>query len=444
MTNRGSVVWDWGLAGGVAVIQLAIGWVLDLRQPGADPLDALGTALLIAGPVALVLRRFHPLPVMYTVFAVAIAYPLLGHHYLPALAAPAAAFLSATAAPRAQTYPAVPVAYLLMVWPLPWLLGREPDGWQALGALGWAVALVGAAEMLRLRRALDRTVQQRDDAAAFESIAARERESAAERLALAEELHGVVVHSLSTINKQSALALDLSDRKPQQAVTALAAVKTTSRAALEDAQALLHTLRTTGARPEDPEEPDAEHRHDDRLLGGLRTAGFLGRPPRERRQEPAEPQRPKPAPKPDEPSLDDLDGLVQRARAAGVAVTYRVLGTATPLPAAIDAVGARIVQESLRNVQQHAPGAEATVTLRYAADSIDITVDNARPVTPPARTQGARTGGDGIIGMRERAHELGGALTAGPRPSGGFRVAARLPSQARLAAVPGPEKPAEN
>ncbi|MEV0357310.1 histidine kinase [Nocardia sp. NPDC050697] len=437
-TNRGSVVWDWGLAGGVAVLQLALGFALDLREVATDPLDALGTALLIAGPVALVLRRYHPLPVLYVVFAVAIAYPLLGHHYLPALAAPAAAFLTAAAvAPPRYTYPAIPVAYLCMIWPLPALLGREPDGWQALGALGWAVALAGTAELLRQRTELARYAQRLEEAEPWEGIAQRERESAAERLALAEELHGVVVHSLSAINKQSGLALELAERKPQQVVVALAAVKTASRAALEDAQELLSSLRRTGVRVEEPEAGDDRPPRDEGLLG--RTAGFLARPPREPRREAAEVVAPKPAPKPDAPSLDDLDGIMQRARSSGVAVTYRVIGSAAPLPAAIDAVGAGIVVESLRNVQRHAPGAEATVTLRYAVDSVDITVDNSRPAAPPPRTPGPR-GGDGIIGMRERAHELGGALTAGPRPSGGFRVAARLPAQTRLAAVPGPKK----
>lgn len=430
------MVWDWGLAGGVALLQLALGFALDLRQVATDPLDALGTALLIAGPVALVLRRYHPLPVLYVVFAVAVAYPLLGHGYLPALAAPAAAFLTAAAAaPPRATYPVLPVAYLCMVWPLPALLGREPDGWQALGALGWVVALAGAAELLRQRGELVRYAQRLEEAEPWEGIAQRERESAAERLAIAEELHGVVVHSLSAINKQSGLALELADRKPQQVVVALAAVKTASRAALEDAQELLSSLRRTGVRAEDAEPEVEVPVRDEGLLGRL------VRPQKEgRRGDDGEVAAvPRPAPKPDAPSLDDLDGIMQRARSSGVAVTYRVLGSAAPLPAAIDAVGAGIVVESLRNVQRHAPGAEATVTLRYAADSVDITVDNTRPAAPPPRTPGPR-GGDGIIGMRERAHELGGALTAGPRPSGGFRVAARLPAQTRLAAVPGPAK----
>ncbi|WP_369009327.1 ATP-binding protein, partial [Nocardia barduliensis] len=135
-----------------------------------------------------------------------------------------------------------------------------------------------------------------------------------------------------------------------------------------------------------------------------------------------------PAPRaPAAPGIGDLDELLQRPRTAGLTVNTRVIGTPQQLPSVIDVAAARIVQESLTNVLRHAPGAEATVTVRYTADSVDITVDNTRPTSATARS--GTSGGNGIIGMRERTHALGGALTAGPRPSGGFRVAARLPTQ---------------
>jgi signal transduction histidine kinase len=48
-------------------------------------------------------------------------------------------------------------------------------------------------------------------------------------------------------------------------------------------------------------------------------------------------------------------------------------------------------------------------------------------VTDDGRGGTAEGTGYGITGMRERAGLLGGQLSAGPRPEGGFAVAARLP-----------------
>ncbi|WP_342216904.1 sensor histidine kinase, partial [Nocardia brasiliensis] len=164
-----------------------------------------------------------------------------------------------------------------------------------------------------------------------------------------------------------------------------------------------------------------------------RNSGGAGRVPADEhetggagRESAADAPRPA-APRAPAPSIGDLDALLQRARAAGLAVDTKIIGTPQQLPSVIDVAGARIIQESLTNVVRHAPGAQASVTVRYAAQSVDITVDNSRPAA--ATPKSGPGGGNGILGMRERTHALGGALTAGPRPSGGFRVAARLPLQ---------------
>ncbi|WP_280506612.1 sensor histidine kinase [Nocardia farcinica] len=101
------------------------------------------------------------------------------------------------------------------------------------------------------------------------------------------------------------------------------------------------------------------------------------------------------------------------------------------MPSVIDVAAARIVREALTNVVRHAPGAAAQVCVRYDPASVEITVDNTRPLRTAARSGG----GSGIAGMRERAHALGGTVTAGPRPDGGFRVAALLPVAPRETAA---------
>jgi signal transduction histidine kinase len=123
-----------------------------------------------------------------------------------------------------------------------------------------------------------------------------------------------------------------------------------------------------------------------------------------------------------QPGLHHLDDLVARVRDAGVAVDLTVEGTHDePLPDGVDLSAYRIVQEALTNVLKHSGTARATVIVRYLPDRLDLEIcDDGRGA---ARTNG----GHGLVGMRERVDLLGGQLTTGNRPGGGFAVSARLP-----------------
>ena len=94
----------------------------------------------------------------------------------------------------------------------------------------------------------------------------------------------------------------------------------------------------------------------------------------------------------------------------------------------MDVAAYRIVQEALTNSARHSGGSTATVRVRFSGDDVVVQVDDEGTGGGPAvRTPGDGSGGNGIAGMTERAHALGGSLQAGPRPGGGFRVQARLP-----------------
>jgi signal transduction histidine kinase len=109
-------------------------------------------------------------------------------------------------------------------------------------------------------------------------------------------------------------------------------------------------------------------------------------------------------------------------QATGLEVRTPVEGVPRPLPAGTDLAAFRIVQKSLTNVTRHAgPAASATVLVRYGRQGLTVQVDD------DGRGPGASAPGNGIRGMRERVAALGGELTAGPRPGGGFRVEAHLP-----------------
>jgi signal transduction histidine kinase len=156
-----------------------------------------------------------------------------------------------------------------------------------------------------------------------------------------------------------------------------------------------------------------------------------------------------------QPTLADLDTLLERVRRAGLTAVLTESGTRPALPPGAQLAIYRIVQESLTNTLKHASAASARVFLRYdpGVTEIEITDDGragsavagAAPGTPrpgygtgsPVPGPGGASGGHGIAGMTERAAVFGGTLTAAPRPGGGWRVHARLrPGPARHQPTP--------
>jgi signal transduction histidine kinase len=208
------------------------------------------------------------------------------------------------------------------------------------------------------------------------------RAVAEERLRLARELHDVVAHAMSVIAVQSGVGAHVADSRPEEVGKALAAIEATSRAALTELRRLLGVLRQDS-------EPRAS-------LAPV-------------------------------PGLANLEGLLAEVAKAGLAVKLRVEGRPAPLPTGLDLSAYRIVQEALTNVVKHAGPARAQVTIRYRDHEVAVEVtDDGRGVGAVAG-DGRRGTGHGLIGMRERVQAFGGDLEVGPRPGGGFRVAARLP-----------------
>ena len=132
------------------------------------------------------------------------------------------------------------------------------------------------------------------------------------------------------------------------------------------------------------------------------------------------------------PQLADLPVLIEGARQAGVPVELSAPAL-DQVPAGVGVCAYRIVQESLSNAGRHAPGAMVTVSVGHDVGAVVLRVANgpALPAAPPGPpANGHRTGhspGHGLAGMRERVALLGGSLTAGPSPDGGFVVSAVLP-----------------
>jgi signal transduction histidine kinase len=198
-----------------------------------------------------------------------------------------------------------------------------------------------------------------------------------ERARIARELHDIIAHSVSVMVVQAGAAEQVVERDPGQAATALRAIGTTGRDALIDLRRLLGLLRR------------------DEMPAAL-------------------------APR---PGLADLPALADQVRAAGLPVSVSVPSDAVTLPAGVDLTAFRVIQEALTNSLKHAGEASAAVTVRYAPEALEITVSD----TGAGVASVAGEPGHGLAGMRERVSLYGGQLDAGPAPSGGFRVSARLP-----------------
>jgi signal transduction histidine kinase len=202
----------------------------------------------------------------------------------------------------------------------------------------------------------------------------------AERLRIARELHDIVAHSIGIIAIQAGSGRSVCDASPAEARDALAVIEATSRETL------------SGLR---------------RMMTGLRRA------------EPG--SGPGQAPLGPAPGLADIDQLAAMTLDAGVQVEVEWLGSPEPLPADIDLSAFRIIQEAVTNVVRHAGTDRCLVWIDQQDGYLSI------EVTDSGRGSSTTGTGYGIAGMRERAALLGGDLSAGPGPGGGFRVAARLP-----------------
>ncbi|WP_367040374.1 histidine kinase [Streptomyces sp. Je 1-332] len=223
----------------------------------------------------------------------------------------------------------------------------------------------------------------------------------AERLRIARELHDMIAHSIGVIAIQAGVGSRVIDTQPAEARNALRTIEATSRETLAGLRRTLVALRR--AEP----EPDAADGAADRAAG--RTADKAATadssaPPRE------------PA-----PGLADIDRLAVAARDAGVRAEIRRVGERGPLPADIDLAAFRILQEALTNVVRHAGTDTCRVTVEQREGELSLAVEDDGRGGLPAGT------GFGLVGMRERVVLLHGRFTAGPRPEGGFRVAALLP-----------------
>jgi signal transduction histidine kinase len=271
---------------------------------------------------------------------------------------------------------------LCWLWALtliPWWL------WTGKNASGLVIAALGSLALITVAVAVDRAGSERRarqalaDQAELTGLERARLAALEQRTRFARELHDVVAHHMSLMAIRAESAPHRLGELPEPVRAEFGALSGSAREALADMR---------------------------RLLGALRSD--------------------QPAAHAPQPGVADVPGLIGAARQAGMTVELSAPPALDQVPPSVGLCAYRIVQEALSNAGRHAAGAPVTVCVRCEVGTVTLRVTNGPGVPAGPRVNGHRPG-HGLTGMRERAELVGGSLTAGPTPGGGFVVSAVIP-----------------
>nr|WP_245653202.1 sensor histidine kinase [Herbidospora sakaeratensis] len=347
------------------------------------PADAVGLLLIAACTLPLAFRRRWPFLILLATSVPALLLTGLG--YNPGLADFAAVILLYTVATQRGLALSVLAALLVMAGYLAGALpASEELGWAdhaivvVVTALVWVVG-----RTIRLRRAYLGELVDRADRLERAREADTRAARAEERSRIARELHDVVAHHVSVMTVQAAAARTMLEKDPSVAREALISIEEMGRTAMAEMRSIVGVLRTDGPAERGPQ-----------------------------------------------PGMDDLPGLVDQMREAGLTTQLWLEGETRQLPPGVDLAAYRLVQEALTNSLRHAgPAARAWVTVRHEPSELMVHVEDDGHGLVLKRENGGK--GHGLVGIKERVALYGGVLRIGPRPGGGFEVRARFPLKDR-------------
>jgi signal transduction histidine kinase len=239
----------------------------------------------------------------------------------------------------------------------------QSSAWLSIWVIAW---LLGA--LVRTRRLYSEGLVRERKEKELTAVAE-------ERNRIARELHDVVGHSVSVMTVQASAVRRLMRPDQEKERAALETVEAAGREALTEMRRMVGVLRSGDAEPN------------------------LAPPP----------------------TMDQLGGLADNFRRAGLDVVLETDGTPVTLPPGLDLTAYRLVQEALTNTLRHAHATRAVVHVGYCDEALRISVrdDGEGPNGAPP--------GTGLLGMRERVGVYGGTLTTGAADGGGFELRADLP-----------------
>ncbi|WP_405537015.1 histidine kinase [Streptomyces sp. NBC_00075] len=231
-----------------------------------------------------------------------------------------------------------------------------------------------------------------------------------ERTRIAREMHDVVAHRVSLMVVHAAALQAVARKDPEKAVRNAALVGDMGRQALTELREMLGVLRSGEG-------------FERRVQGvPLAAVGVAAAVAASRAAESGDGGA-------DGPCLEELEELIGQSAAAGMVVDLSVEGDVRLYGAEVEQTAYRVVQEALTNVHKHAAGAKTHVRLAHRGGEIAMQVENEPPPEPAsASSVGLPSGGNGLLGMKERVAALGGVFVSGSTEAGGFRVSAVIPT----------------
>ncbi|MEU1780985.1 histidine kinase [Streptomyces abikoensis] len=315
--------------------------------------------------------------------------------------------------------------------------GYHPGWWSMLAisvllALGLTAPPVLLGLYVGARRRLVESLRERADGLERELslLADRAEERAVwarneERTRIAREMHDVVAHRVSLMVVHAAALQAVALKDPEKASRNAGLVGDMGRQALTELREMLGVLRTSqdGApAAERPGAAESQRLAEVAVAASARVRAASGAAA-------SVPGAPVVAVVDGGPTLEGLEDLVGQSREAGMAVELSVVGAERSYAPGVERTAYRVVQEALTNVHKHAPGAKAVVRLAHRDAEVALQVENG-PSDGAGTDAGLPSGGNGLVGMRERVTALGGVFVSGPTDAGGFRVSAVIPDAA--------------
>ncbi|MFI6121292.1 sensor histidine kinase [Streptomyces sp. NPDC051064] len=374
-TLQNGVVWfPHGVVGLVALISLMEG-VFSANTYSPFGIATVITAFLPAA--ALMMTLVRPVLAFWVSIAITPLVGAAGNGDWPWGASAFACHLGVLVVVAARTRPRTAAGMWLITLFVGAVLGNFAQPYSSSTqpmAVVSALALLLVA-LVQVRREAQREVTVQRTVTAVE----RDRRTLLEeRTTIARELHDVVAHHMSVVAIQAEAAPYRVENPPPELEQAFVTIRENAVAALTELRRVLGVVRA-----EDYEAPDAP-----------------------------------------QPTLAELDRLLDNVRETGLETEKTVTGAVRELPQGVELSAYRIVQEALSNTLRHAPGATAKVEIGYVLGGLGVRIVNgpARGLVKPS--PGA---GHGITGMRERVAMLNGEMTAGASGDGGYEVAVFLP-----------------